>query len=426
MVSSLSAKDVFNAQGVIIDVRSESEFREASIPGAVSLPLLNDAERAEVGTLYKQRSPEIARARGKEIVTPKLADFFRNFAVLSGMHDLREPLLETLAAAFETVTKELWEDLGSPEALGSPKGLSPSTILVVPLSPSVSNSDLDFRSPSYSDSSFRPDEQLLTPQPDARMQLIFYCWRGGARSKSLARFGEILGFRTAYVQGGHKLFRAHVQSFLESAPYPFKLCTLYGLTGAGKTKIIRQWLKEKRAVLDLEALAHHRGSAFGQVGIDQTGRQKDFENNLFWQMKLLAKRGEKTVVVEGESRRIGRCQLPIAFMEAMKTGFKVKVECPIERRVQNILDDYVHPLGLDEARLHREAQGSLDAIKKRLGGEAHQEMSALLAEKNYSAFTRELLVQYYDKMYSLSQAADDHYDAVISDAADFEVLLQMF
>ena len=72
-----------------VDVRSESEYNEATIPGAVNLPLLGDDERAVVGTAYKQQGVEDARILGFDIVSPKLPQMVRAFQELS----LQEPLI---------------------------------------------------------------------------------------------------------------------------------------------------------------------------------------------------------------------------------------------------------------------------------------------------------------------------------------------
>jgi tRNA 2-selenouridine synthase len=62
---------------VLIDVRSPAEFHEATIPGALNIPLFSNEERAEVGTIYKQHSPETAKSRGLDIVSPKLPDLIK-------------------------------------------------------------------------------------------------------------------------------------------------------------------------------------------------------------------------------------------------------------------------------------------------------------------------------------------------------------
>ena len=58
----------------LIDVRSPAEYAEDHIPGAISLPVLNDAERAEIGTIYKQQSPFLARKHGAARVFRNAAD----------------------------------------------------------------------------------------------------------------------------------------------------------------------------------------------------------------------------------------------------------------------------------------------------------------------------------------------------------------
>ncbi|MCZ4259269.1 tRNA 2-selenouridine(34) synthase MnmH [Limimaricola sp. G21655-S1] len=57
----------------VIDVRSPAEFAEDHVPGAISLPVLSNAERAEVGTIYKQVSPFDARKIGAAIVARNAA-----------------------------------------------------------------------------------------------------------------------------------------------------------------------------------------------------------------------------------------------------------------------------------------------------------------------------------------------------------------
>ena len=69
---------------VLIDVRSPSEYKDATIPGSLNIPFFNDEERAEVGTLYKQDSVEAAKNRGLEIVSAKLPDFVKEFKQIEG------------------------------------------------------------------------------------------------------------------------------------------------------------------------------------------------------------------------------------------------------------------------------------------------------------------------------------------------------
>ncbi len=62
---------------ILLDVRSPGEYQVGHIPGALSFPLFSDDERAEVGTLYKQKGQQQAVDRGLEIVGPKMASLVR-------------------------------------------------------------------------------------------------------------------------------------------------------------------------------------------------------------------------------------------------------------------------------------------------------------------------------------------------------------
>jgi len=380
----------------MIDVRSPSEFNEAHIPTALNVPLLNDVERIEVGTLYRRSGKERARARGLEIVRPKMASLYRGVC---------SAIQTKVAGNFTEPTRPQWDevfDLVNREMLSSDFG-------------ALLGDEASAEAGATACKSVRP---VVNQDGGASaLPLVFCCWRGGARSKSMALFASALGFNAGFIDGGHKAYRKVAFDFLEAGQYPFKLCTLYGLTGSGKTKIIRQWKREGRPVIDLEELASHRGSAFGQVGIEKLGQQKDFENNLFWEMQKWADQEAKVVVVEGESRRIGRVNLPEAFMRAMLDGYHVRVDVTIEDRVRNILEDYVAPL--KEETMIRQAAAALEGIRKRLGGEKYEELRVLLNGKNYGEFTRRLLVDYYDNKYALSRSSDDFYHVRIKGADDW-------
>ena len=63
----------------IIDVRSPSEFAEDHLPGSINLPVLTDLERSEVGTLYKQVDPFVARKRGAVLTSLNIAKHLEVF-----------------------------------------------------------------------------------------------------------------------------------------------------------------------------------------------------------------------------------------------------------------------------------------------------------------------------------------------------------
>src|SRR5690606_38752546 len=103
-----------------------------------------------------------------------------------------------------------------------------------------------------------------------------YCFRGGLRSQiSQQWLEELTGVRYPRVIGGYKAMRAFLLGALQSAITECRFVVLGGLTGTGKTDVLRQLDNS----IDLEAHAHHRGSSFGRHANAQPS-QIDFENRL--------------------------------------------------------------------------------------------------------------------------------------------------
>ncbi len=67
---------------VFIDVRSPSEYNHSTIEGAINIPLFSDEERAIIGTMYKQESPDKAKQRGVEFVAAKLPELFKQIVTV--------------------------------------------------------------------------------------------------------------------------------------------------------------------------------------------------------------------------------------------------------------------------------------------------------------------------------------------------------
>ena len=121
---------------------------------------------------------------------------------------------------------------------------------------------------------------------------------------------------------------------------PQTFVVLYGLTGTGKTEIIRQLEEKGWPVLDLEGLANHRGSVFGSIGLGQQPSQKRLESLIFAKLKSFG--AGKVIVIEGESRRIGRLFVPEVICRGMKVGKRVLIYAPIEVRVKRLVKVYAH------------------------------------------------------------------------------------
>lgn len=226
--------------------------------------------------------------------------------------------------------------------------------------------------------------------------LILYCWRGGLRSQTVASIVSLTGLTVKTIEGGYKSYRNEVLSVLNGM-YPFELITLYGLTGSGKTALLKKMKKEGFPVIDLEELACHRGSVFGQIGIEKKQTQKNFEALLYNEIQRY--RNASLVFIEGESRRIGQVILPQNWMKHMEKGRKILIRSSLEVRTQRILNEYFLN---QEKDTFFQIEEALNSIRKRLGGQLFTEIYDYFKKKDYAAMTRTLLEKYYDRNYRFS------------------------
>ncbi len=221
--------------------------------------------------------------------------------------------------------------------------------------------------------------------PDKKV--IVHCWRGGKRSKSLAWLLGMAGFDTLVLNGGYKAYRQFVQASFKSLDY--QLLVLGGRTGCGKTQLLRALKKQGEQLLDLEALARHKGSAFGWIGEEEQPTVEQFENNLY--QAILELNLSKHIWVENESRGIGKVYLPEGFWGKLKAAPLINIQRPFEQRVQILIDTYVHDSKDDLI-------ASFQKIKKRLGGlQLKEALDAL--EQNDLKTAAAIALRYYDKTY---------------------------
>ncbi len=217
-------------------------------------------------------------------------------------------------------------------------------------------------------------------------ELLVYCWRGGMRSQSMAWLMNTAGFRAHTLSGGYKGFRRHIRtSFYQGS----NLIVLGGYTGSGKTYILNEISKLGNQIIDLEQIAHHKGSAFGHIGQAAQPSTEQFENLLG--LQWLAQNSEDMVWVEDESKAIGRVFQPEPFYIKLRNAPVIFIDMPVERRIKHLVDDYA---GID----HQALEDSLGRIVKRLGGNNYQEALLALAEKDYATVAR-ISLNYYDKAY---------------------------
>lgn len=329
MVKSLDVAEFLQRTTPIIDVRSPKEFAQGHIPGAHSLPLFSDEERAVVGTRYKQHSRDAAVLEGLRIVGPKLAGIV---------------------------------------------------------------------------------EEARSIAPDGRIRV--HCWRGGERSGSVAWLLDKAGFGEVHtLRRGYKGFRNHV---LDSFNDPLQLLVLGGYTGTGKTETLRHLHALGEQVIDLEGLAHHKGSSFGALGEEPQPSTEHFEN-LLWAAIASTHRG-RPVWVEDESVMIGRCKIPQAFFDRMRGAVLYFVEMPQQERADRLVADYgKYP--------KEQLAEAVKRIEKRMGPQ-HCKAALQALEVGDLRTVAMLTLSYYDKAYALgaAQREQSNVKQIPVDKSDFPTL----
>jgi tRNA 2-selenouridine synthase len=312
MYKDMTLKELISLQEqqeiTIVDVRSPSEFDDANIPGSLNIPVFNDEERAEVGTIYKQLGPDLAQKRGLEIFSTKLPDF---------------------VAAFQEIKGEK----------------------------------------------------------------VVYCWRGGMRSKTAATMTDLAGMSVSRLTGGYRAYRNWVVETLHDFSFTPKVCVLNGYTGTGKTTILRQLKQDNYPVIDLEEMASHRGSIFGQIGLEPNN-QKTFDS--LFVSEMLRYRNSPFVIMEGESKRIGRVLLPEKLLTKKAEGIQLFISLPIEERVRLIMEEY------EPWNHQHEVLEAFRIIKKRIHTPIAKEIETNLMNGSYHIAIQLLLEYYYDPRYDHS------------------------
>ncbi|MFK7976087.1 MAG: tRNA 2-selenouridine(34) synthase MnmH, partial [Halioglobus sp.] len=317
----------------MMDMRAPVEFLQGSFPGALSLPLMSDDERAQVGTCYKAEGQEAAIALGHSLVH-------------GAEKELRLQQWLAFAERFE--------------------------------------------------------------------QGYLYCFRGGLRSQTVQQWLREAGVHYPLVRGGYKAMRRFLIDELQRSITSAAFILIAGKTGTGKTRVVERL----SCCVDLEGLANHRGSSFGQLPNGQPS-QIDFENALSIAFLRLLEVSNAPIFLEDEGRLIGRLSLPEALREKMVGTPMVLVEESLDSRVEVVVEDYVLDLGRRYELLHGE-QGAqlhcekllsdLSRIRKRLGGVRYQKAQALVeagfaqqwsqsALDGHREWISFLLNEYYDPMY---------------------------
>lgn len=299
----------------LLDVRSPAEFALDRIPGAINVPVLDDAERARVGTMYVQESPFLARKVGAALVA-------RNIA-------------------------------------------------------------------RHIDEQFAGHERGWKP--------MIYCWRGGMRSGSMTTILRAIGWDARQLDGGYCSFRRHVIAELDVLPARLAFRVVCGPTGSGKTRLIGALAATGSQVLDLEAIAAHRGSLLGNLPDRPQPSQKAFETQVWDALRRLDP--ARPVYVEAESRKIGDLRVPEALMDRMRASACVHVDTPDSARVALLIEEYAH--FFEQRGLLVEKLKALTALHGHVRIDAWvQDAEAGRAESLVAA----LLETHYDPAYAKSAA----------------------
>jgi tRNA 2-selenouridine synthase len=301
----------------IVDVRSSSEFKLDHIPGAINCPVLDDEERARVGTMHAQESAFTAKKVGAALVA-------RNIA-------------RHIDGEFATRPKN-----------------------------------------------WRP---------------LIYCWRGGQRSAAMTIVLRQIGWDARKLAGGYKSYRRHVVVDIDQRIPHVSFQVICGLTGSGKSALLRALEEGNAQVLDLEKMAAHRGSVLGNLPDAAQPSQKMFESRIWNALRGFSP--SEPVYVEAESSKIGNLRVPDSLIRVMRGSPCILLNATMAARVALLLGEYAHLTG-DPSDLF----AKLDCLTGLHGRERIDRWKNLALTHDWDAFVRELLEDHYDPAYRKSAVAN--------------------
>lgn len=225
-------------------------------------------------------------------------------------------------------------------------------------------------------------------------RIVVHCWRGGMRSAAMAFLFDLAGFEVLLLEGGYKVYRRFIH---ETFRKEIEIFILGGKTGTGKTDILECIENIGEQVIDLEKIASHKGSVFGDIGQQEQPTNEQFENNLFEIWRKMDFR--RPVWIENESRSIGSAGIPEALFTQMRNSTVINIELPVETRIKRLVNEYT---SVNAEKLIEK----IEKISKRLGGlKTKESIEAVKQNDFYTAIAN--VLYYYDKAYQNSLESRD-------------------
>ncbi len=236
--------------------------------------------------------------------------------------------------------------------------------------------------------------------------ILVHCWRGGMRSAGVAWLLDLYGFKVYTLAGGYKKFRGYV---LDTFKLPFQFKILGGYTGSGKTELLKTLKEKGETIIDLEGLANHKGSAFGNIGMPEQPGQEMFENLLATELRQQVVENSEWKVgtassshsplsthyspvwLEDESQRIGQVNIPHEIWKNMRQSPIYFLDIPFDERLKHILQEYGQ---LDQGKV----TDAITRISQKLG-HLNAKTAILLLNEGKIAESFDILLKYYDKHY---------------------------
>ncbi|KAL4236955.1 hypothetical protein ACF0H5_005341 [Mactra antiquata] len=247
---------------------------------------------------------------------------------------------------------------------------------------------------------------------DSEFSPLIYCWRGGQRSHSMALVLAQIGFMSCVLEGGYKCYRHTVVEELNSLPQKFEFKVISGMAGTGKTKILQYLGDHGHQIIDLEALAKHKGSVLGLWHGETQPSQKYFDSLLVDTLSKLSY--DRPVWVESESVRIGNIYIHPNFFSSLQKANRYCINLPLDERVKHTISDYQNWIkNKDELKV------IIQNLVRIRGQKQIDHWSKLIENNRWEEFVRSMLVEHYDPTYSASQKKNNHSG---KDAVQLEIL----